>query len=68
MEDLLTVAEVAKILRVNKGRVYQLHKAGLLKLIKIGQLKCRKSTLEAFLEQYEGMDVSDPENVKELTA
>lgn len=67
MPDMLyTVQEVADILKTNENYVYKLHKAGLLKLIKLGRLKCRKSTLEAFLEKYEGMDLTDPFNVKEV--
>ena len=67
MEDVLfTVPEVAEILRTNVDYVYKLRRSGLLRFIKIGRLKCRKSTLEAFLEKYEGLDVSDPFDVKEV--
>ena len=67
MEQMLyTVAEVAEILRVNPSYVYKLHQTGLLKFMKLGRLKCRKQTLEEFLEQYDGMDLTDPENIKEL--
>lgn len=67
MEDMLyTVPEVAKILKTNVDYVYSLQRAGLLKFMKIGRLKCRKSTLEAFLEKFDGQDVSDPFNVKEV--
>jgi excisionase family DNA binding protein len=66
MEEMLyTVKEVASILKTNVDYVYKLHNAGLLKFMKLGSLKCRKSNLEAFLAQYDGMDVSDPFNVKE---
>lgn len=66
MEEMLyTAKEVAAILKTNVDYVYKLHKAGLLRFMKIGSLKCRKSTLEAFLAKYDGMDVSDPFNVKE---
>lgn len=60
---LYTVPEVAQILRCNPRRVYDLNKAGLLPLLKLGQLKCRRETLLAFLEKYDGYDVSDPYNV-----
>ena len=66
MEEMLyTVKEVASILKTNVDYVYKLHNSGLLRFMKIGSLKCRKSTLEAFLAKYDGMDVSDPYNVKE---
>lgn len=67
MEDMLyTVSEVAKILKTNTNFVYRLHNAGVLRFLKLGSLKCRKSTLEEFLAKYEGMDVSDPNNIKTL--
>lgn len=67
MQDMLyTVSEVAKILKTNTNFVYRLHNAGVLKFLKLGSLKCRKSTLEEFLAKYEGMDVSDPNNIKVL--
>lgn len=65
-EMLYTVQEVADILKTNTNYVYELHKSGLLKFLKIGRLKCRKSTLEEFLEKYDGMDISDPFNIKEV--
>ncbi len=65
---LYTVPEVAKILRCNPNRVYDLNKAGLLPFLKLGQLKCRRETLIAFLEKYEGYDVSDPYNATILQA
>lgn len=67
MEDeLLTVKEVAKILKTNVAYVYTLHRAGILRFMKVGSLKCRKTTLEKFLKDYEGMDISDPYNVQTL--
>lgn len=67
MEEMLyTVPEVATVLKTNVDYVYKLQKAGLIRFMKIGRLKCRKSTLEAFLEKYDGYDLSDPFNVQEL--
>lgn len=67
MEDMLyTVQEVAAILKTNVDYVYKLNRAGLIRFIKIGRLKCRKSTLEKFLEKYDGCDISDPDNIKSL--
>lgn len=67
MEMLYTVPEVAEILKTNVDYVYKLQRAGLLKFLKMGRLKCRKSTLEAFLEKYDGMDISDPFNVQQMS-
>jgi len=67
MEDMLyTVPEVAEILKTNVDYVYKLQKAGLIKFMKIGRFKCRKSTLEQFLEKYDGCDISYPFNVKQI--
>jgi excisionase family DNA binding protein len=66
VEMLYTVPEVAEILKTNVDYVYKLQKSGLIPFMKIGRLKCRKSTLEMFLEKYDGLDISDPFNVKEL--
>ena len=65
MEEMLyTVREVAAILKTNVDYVYKLQRAGLLRFMKLGSLKCRKSTLEAFLAKYDGFDISDPFNIK----
>lgn len=67
MEDMLyTVQEVAAILKTNVDYVYKLQRAGLLRFLKIGRLKCRKSTLDEFLAKYDGLDITDPENVKPI--
>ena len=66
MPELYTVPEVAKILKTNVDYVYKLQKSGMLPFLKIGRLKCRKQTLEAFLEKYDGMDITDPFNIHEV--
>ena len=67
MTDVLyTVEEVASILKTNKDYVYKLHRSGLLRFMKLGRLKCRKVTLEAFLAKYDGQDITDPENVRPI--
>ena len=58
---LLTVKEVAQRLRASPAMVYRLYHSGLLKMIKIGSLKCREETLNEFIEKYDGYDVSFPE-------
>lgn len=67
MEEMLyTVPEVAAILKTNVDYVYKLQKAGLIRFMKIGRYKCRRTTLERFLEKYDGCDISDPFNIQEL--
>lgn len=65
-DRLYTVKEAAEILSTSENTIYKLHKAGLLKFMKLGHLKIRKVTLEAFLEQYDGMDVNDPNDIREV--
>ena len=65
-EMLYTVPEVAKLLKTNVDYVYKLQRSGMLRFLKIGRLKCRKSTLQEFLRKYDGYDISDPYNVKEM--
>ena len=65
-EMLYTVGEVAKILKTNVNYVYELRKAGLLRFMKLGSLKCRRSTLEAFLEKNDGKDLTAPYDIKDF--
>lgn len=67
MEDMLyTVSEIAKILKCNVNYVHKLRKEGLLPFLKLGQYKCRRVALENFLAAYEGKDVTDPSDIKDL--
>lgn len=67
MEDILyTVPEVAKLLKTSQGLVYKLINTKKLKALKLGALKVRRTTILKFLEDYEGYDVSDPNNITEL--
>lgn len=65
-EMLYTVNEVAKILKTNVNYVYDLRKAGLLRFMKLGSLKCRRSTLETFLEKNDGKDLTNPYDIKDF--
>lgn len=69
MEEMLyTVKEVSQILKCNVDYVHKLRRAGLIKFIKLGNFKVRKAELERFLAEYEGKDITDPANIKELEA
>ena len=50
----------------NVHLVYELINRKLLPALRLGSLKVRKSTLIDFVERYEGMDLSDLDNIKEL--
>ena len=57
---LYTVKEVAEILKTNVAYVHKLRQSGKLRFLKIGQFKVRKETLESFLKELEGYDITDP--------
>lgn len=51
---LLTVREVAELLKVNKNYVYNVINTGELKAVRIGSIKVRKTDLEMFIENKRG--------------
>lgn len=63
---IYTVKEVATILHSSPNYIYDLISKGYLPAIKLGSLKVLKSSLERFLIQNEGNDLSDINNVKKL--
>lgn len=63
---LLTVQEVAKLLKTNKNFVYNLNQAGLLRLMKLGALKCTEASVQEFLQKYDGFDLTNPFEIKKL--
>lgn len=67
MADLLyTVPEASKLLKTNTNYVYELVNCGLLPCLKLGRIKIRAKALEEFLVKYEGMDITDPKNIKTM--
>lgn len=63
---LYTVKEVAILLKTNVDYVHKLRKAGLLPFLKLGQYKVRREALIEFLSRYEGKDLTNPFQIKEL--
>ncbi|WP_333860139.1 helix-turn-helix domain-containing protein [Clostridium sp.] len=67
MEDyLMSVSDAVKRLKTDKATVYELIKRGLLKALKIRSLKISNSEINRFLTVYQGMDLSDLDNIKEI--
>lgn len=66
MEILYTVKETSKLLKCNIDTVHKLRKSGVLPFLKLGQYKVRKQALEDFLKQYEGKDITNPYEIKDL--
>lgn len=65
-DELLTVNEVAKIIKSSKNTVYELISKGFLDCLILGRWKVRRSTLEKFLEKYEGYDLSDLDQPRKI--
>lgn len=67
MSDVIyTVSETAKLLKTNSNYVYSLIRLGYLPALKLGSMKVRKEAIDEFLKKYEGKDLTDLENIKEL--
>lgn len=67
MEDyLISVSETAKRLKTNRNFVYELINKKLLVAMKLGSLKVRNSEINRFLRDYDGKDLTDLSNIKEL--
>ena len=60
---LYTVKEVSELLRTNTTYVYSLIKTGLLPVMKLGTYKVRKDSLNKFIAECEGRDLTDPNNI-----
>ncbi|MBE6138868.1 MAG: helix-turn-helix domain-containing protein [Bacilli bacterium] len=63
---IYTVKEIAKILHTSPNYVYKLIDKGYLPAIKLGSIKILKSSLDKFLEENEGNDLSDVNEIKKL--
>lgn len=63
---IYTVKEVAKLLHCSPNYVYELIEKGYLPAIKLGSVKILKKSLDSFLLENEGNDLSDIENIKKL--
>lgn len=68
MSEILiyTVHEVAKILHSSPNYIYKLIEYGYLPAIKLGSIKILKSSLEQFLIENEGKDLSNINEIKKL--
>ncbi len=65
-KDLYTVPEVARIIGRNNNETGELLNSGLLPYLKLGHRKVRRTALLAFLEKYEGWDITDPYKPRKL--
>ena len=63
---IYTVKEIAKILHTSPNYIYKLIDKGYLPAIRLGSIKVLKSSLDKFLEENEGNDLSDVNEIKKL--
>lgn len=63
---IYSVREVAEMLHSSPNYIYALIEKGYLPAIKLGSYKVIKSTLEQFLIENEGNDLSDINNIKKI--
>ena len=64
---IYTVQEVATLLHSSPNYIYALIEKGFLPALKLGSIKILKSSLEKFLMDNEGQDLSDINNVTVLS-
>lgn len=62
-----TVKEVAKLLHSSPNYIYDLINKGYLPALKLGSVKVLKTSLEKFLIENNGKDLSDIDNIKPLS-
>ena len=65
-ERLLTIPQVAEVLGTDKNRVYSLVRHGHIRCMKVGHYKVRESEVDAFIQKFDGKDVNDPMNIKDV--
>lgn len=65
-EYLYSAKETAQVFGTNVAFVYELIKKGILPSIKLGSYKIRKIDIEAFLEKYNGYDLTNLDNITPL--
>ncbi len=64
---IYTVQETAKILHSSPNYIYELVKKGKLKAVKLKSIRILKSTLENFLKENEGNDLSDIDSIRKIS-
>lgn len=64
--ELLDVTEVAKRLKCNRNKVYDLINSGSLQGLKLGRIKVSTIELHDFIVRNTGKDLTDPYNIKPL--
>lgn len=67
MDDyLMSVTEAAKRLKTDKNFVYELVNRKLLNALKLRSLKVRNTEINRFLREFDGKDLSNLDNIKDI--
>lgn len=64
---LYSVEEAAEVLITTKNRVYSLIHNGQIRAMKLGHIKIPRNEIVTFIENNIGKDLTDIENIKELS-
>lgn len=59
-DELLTVKDVAKVLKVGTNYANQLVQSGVIPGVQMNGMKVRRRALESWMESMEGYDLADP--------
>lgn len=59
-DELLSVAEVGKILGVGKNFANMLVQSGVIRGLRLNGMKVRRRELESWMQAMDGMDLTDP--------
>lgn len=65
-EELLTIKEVAKVLKCSIPYAYKLTDKGFLPHIKLGHKRVRRSAVDEFILKYENMDLSNLDSIQDI--
>lgn len=57
-EEILTMKEASKVLKVNVADVQTLRRKGLIKCLKLGCWKVRRVELDRFIKEAEGTEIN----------
>ncbi|MBM6930389.1 helix-turn-helix domain-containing protein [[Clostridium] spiroforme] len=63
-EQLYNVMETARLLKIRRNRVYDLINSGILPAMNLGGYKIRASSIDKFIEKYDGYDLTDLNCIK----
>lgn len=64
-EELLTMHEASKVLKINVADMHALRRKGYFKCLKLGSYKIRRAELDRFIRESEGTEIRVERNTNE---